>query len=211
MPSTRIPLLCASLILQTWLPLANAEDRPRQFQPAHKKDTVFPVARNRQRDWLAERLLENVSSRRQRQVIRTRLERMSPDQLEALVLLYTRQLRQAVARLEDIQGQRHHLRRHADHRLWNHRRIRYIPVISWLPQGTSFQASGLISADRRSARISANPFFSRIDRVDLYPLYRHPQRNLQPRHRRTKNTQPQVWYDGLRTRTGKLPTNANRR
>ncbi|MEE3371695.1 MAG: hypothetical protein VX346_20360 [Planctomycetota bacterium] len=223
MPRTPIPLLYASLIVQTCLPVANGEERPRrmaQFRPAHKKDIVLPVARNKQRDWLAQRLLENVSSRRQRQVIRTRLERMSPEQIEALVLIYARQLRRAVARLEDIQDQRRHLRRHADQLFWN-RRIRYMPVISWLPQGTSFQASGLISADRRSVRISANPIFSRIDRVDLYPLYRYPQPNFQPRYRRTRNTQSphrptrnaqtQVWYDGLRTRTDNLPTSANRR
>ena len=210
---TPIPLLYASLIFQAWLPLVNAEERPRrmgQFQPVDKEDIVIPVPRNKQRDWLAERLLDNVSSRRQRQVIRTRLERMSADQIEMLALLYMRQLRHTVARLEDIQRQRHHLRRHADHLFWN-QRIRYVPVISWLPQGTSFQASGLISADRRSIRVSATPVFSRIDRVDLYPLYRYPQPNFQPRQRRTRNTQPQVWYDGLRTRTGSLPVNTNRR
>ncbi|MBB74653.1 MAG: hypothetical protein CMJ75_09085 [Planctomycetaceae bacterium] len=213
MPRTPIPLLYAALIVQTWLTVANGEEQPRQmdqFQPADKQDAALPVARNKQRDWLAERLLENVSSRRQRQVIRTRLERMSPDQIETLVLIYTRQLRRAVARLEDNQDQLRHLRRHTDHLVWN-RRIRYMPVISWLPQGTSFQTSSLISADRRSVRISANPFFSRIDRVDLYPRYRYPQpnfqsqyrrtRNTQPPHRPTRNAQPQVWYDGLRTRT----------
>ena len=210
---TPLPLLYASLIFLAWLPLGNAEKRPRQmgqFQPAHKEDVAIPVPRNEQRDWLAERLLENVSSRRQRQVIRTRLERMSADQIETLALFYMRQLRHTVARLEDIPRRRHHLRRHADHLFWN-QRIRYVPVISWLPQGTSFQASGLISADRRSIRVSATPVFSRIDRVDLYPLYRYPQPNFQPRQRRTRTTQPQVWYDGLRTRTGRLPVNTNRR
>ena len=210
---TPTPLLYASLIFQASLSLVNAEEQPRrmgQFQPAHKKNVVVRVPRNKQRDWLAERLLENVSSRRQRQVIRTRLERMSADQIETLALLYMRQLRHATARLEDIQRQRHYLRRHADHLFWD-QRIRYIPVISWLPQGTSFQASGLISADRRSVRISGNPVFSRIDRVDLYPIYHYPQPNLQRRQRRTRNTQPQVWYDGLRTRTGNFPVNTNRR
>lgn len=48
------------------------------------------------------------------------------------------------------------------------RRVGFAPVISWLPEGTMFQASGLISPDGRSVRVSAFPFFSSIGPVDTF-------------------------------------------
>ena len=213
MSRTQTSLLFVSVIIQSWVPLVHGENRAgrqRHLQQPHKRDVQLIVPRDAQLDWLEARLLENISSRRQRQIVHTKLKRMSPDQIAALVLYYERQLRRKAARIEDLQWQRQHVGRNIDHRHWG-RRIRYVPVISWLPQGTSFQTSGLVSADRRSVRISANPLFSRIDRVDLYPLYGYPHQNVARRQRNTQNAKPQVWYDGLRTRYDNLSTRTNRR
>lgn len=46
--------------------------------------------------------------------------------------------------------------------------VGFAPVVTWLPQGTFFQAGGLISPDGRSVRVSAFPFFSSIGPVDTF-------------------------------------------
>jgi hypothetical protein len=48
------------------------------------------------------------------------------------------------------------------------RGVGYRPVITTLPEGTNFQATAVISADRRYVRITATPFFSLIGDVSTF-------------------------------------------
>jgi len=46
--------------------------------------------------------------------------------------------------------------------------VGYMPVITWLPQGTSMGASAVISPDRRHVRVNTQPFFSSVGPVHTY-------------------------------------------
>ncbi|MBC8873271.1 MAG: hypothetical protein H8E44_27870 [Planctomycetes bacterium] len=111
--------------------------------------------------------------------------------------------------------------------------VGYMPVVQWFPQGAHLGASAVVSGDRRYVRFSGMPFFSSVGPVYNYNLntgdtrlapqygYGYPQHNGYPRHARggskhgqmppqhlppkPKSPYPNVWYDGMRTRTGPRP------
>jgi hypothetical protein len=43
-----------------------------------------------------------------------------------------------------------------------------MPIIQTLMSGTSFSATGVVSADRRYVRITATPFFSNVGNVQTF-------------------------------------------
>ena len=220
MVMTRSAVLASCVLMANWLPFTDARDpmppNPK-MQPSRVTRDAPPVSHMGRRQWLEERLSSRVSSRRQRQVIQTKIQRMSPQQIDALILFYERKLEQEKRpreRAAAVPAEAEILRRRLNHAWAHHSRARhigYIPIINWLPQGTIFRAGGVISADRRSARINATGFFSRIDRVDSFPLYGSPTQHANRQRRPTGNSQPQVWYDGLRTRYGTPPNRDTRR
>jgi len=55
-------------------------------------------------------------------------------------------------------------------RIWR-QPVGFMPVITWLPEGTNLTASAVVSPDRRYVRISLNPFFSRIGNVDTFNFH----------------------------------------
>jgi hypothetical protein len=68
--------------------------------------------------------------------------------------------------------------------------VGYAPVVTWLPEGTSFGASAVISPDRRYVRTNVMPFFSSVGPVYSYnlntgetrwmPQYSQPYYNYNP-------------------------------
>ena len=114
-------------------------------------------------------------------------------------------------------------------------RVGYLPIITWLPQGTSFGAGATISPDGRYVRTNANPFFSSIGPVytynyrtgetrllpprSPYPTYGYrplgtPDPNaayrmgqMPPQHLppQAPSAYPEKWYDGVRMRYGPRP------
>jgi hypothetical protein len=64
------------------------------------------------------------------------------------------------------------LRQMLENELWwrRYNAVGYRPVITWLPEGTHFGASAVISPDRRYVRVSPAPFFSSVGPVYSYNL-----------------------------------------
>ena len=55
---------------------------------------------------------------------------------------------------------------------WNFRQpqVAYMPIVTWLPQGTQLNANAVVSADRRSVRMNLNPIFSSIGPVHHFNM-----------------------------------------
>jgi hypothetical protein len=55
---------------------------------------------------------------------------------------------------------------------WNFRQpqVAYMPIVSWLPQGTQLTANAVVSPDRRHVRMSLNSIFSSIGPVYHYNM-----------------------------------------
>ena len=55
---------------------------------------------------------------------------------------------------------------------WNFRQpqVAYMPIVSWLPQGTQLTANAVVSPDRRYVRMNLNPIFSSIGPVYHYNM-----------------------------------------
>ena len=51
---------------------------------------------------------------------------------------------------------------------FNRPTIYYAPIVQWFPQGVHFNASAVLSPDRRHVRMNLNPFFSSIGQVYNY-------------------------------------------
>jgi hypothetical protein len=107
--------------------------------------------------------------------------------------------------------------------------VGYMPVITWLPQGTMFGAGATVSPDGRYVRTAVNPFFSNVGPVYTYNLNTGETRPWMPQSTYQSNNrplgypafdhaeayggswqqrqaasqaQPRVRYDGMRTRVG---------
>ena len=52
--------------------------------------------------------------------------------------------------------------------MYPNRGVGYMPVIITLPEGTSFGATGVVSADRRYVRVTSYPLFSRVSDVHTF-------------------------------------------
>lgn len=55
---------------------------------------------------------------------------------------------------------------------WNFRQpqVAYMPIVTWLPQGTQFTANAFVSPDRRHVRMNLNPIFSSIGPIYHYNM-----------------------------------------
>jgi hypothetical protein len=131
-----------------------------------------------QRDWLREQLVQGLENPGEIRHIQRRLSRMTPLQINALtnVALAQRFPRgQAEEMLEQAQFELQRaiwLRQMLENDLWwrRYNAVGYMPVITWLPQGTHFGASAVVSPDRRYVRVSPNPVFSSVGPVYSYNL-----------------------------------------
>jgi hypothetical protein len=141
------------------------------------------------RAWLEARMLREFSDVDRQAEIRAKVAQMSPERIDALMKIYQKrpeivqQLAENESRrqLAASQAYRDYLVRQYQNRLAASRRrgVGYAPVITWLPEGTSLGASAVVSPDRRYVRITAQPFFSRVDRVDTFNFYTGETRTIQ--------------------------------
>jgi len=55
---------------------------------------------------------------------------------------------------------------------WNFRQpqVAYMPIVTWLPQGTHLTANAVVSPDRRHVRMTLNPVFSSVGPVFYYNM-----------------------------------------
>ncbi len=99
---------------------------------------------------------------------------------------------------------------------WNFRQpqVAYMPIVSWLPQGTQLTANAIVSPDRRHVRMSLNPIFSSIGPVYHYNMnngaYYRPtygnsysgntraSYNSSPSTRESSQRQIPAWYRKIR-------------
>lgn len=130
------------------------------------------------RDWLREQLVQGLDNPREIRDVQRRLSRMNPRQIDALtnVALAQRIPRaHADEMLEQAQFELQRaiwLRQMLENDLWwrRYQAVGYMPVITWLPQGTHFGASAVVSPDRRYVRVSPAPVFSSVGPVYSYNL-----------------------------------------
>lgn len=232
-----------AVVVLTSLPLAvcAADSKtgavgPKDAQP--KLDST-----KEKREWLKTQMVKGLTNSRQVRQVRATLDGMKPEQIDALVNAALAQqfpaneqrlLQQAQWELQRARW----LRQMLEREYWLRRNgypIGYMPMITWLPQGTYFGANAVVSGDRRYVRVNGMPFFSSIGPVYSYNLntgetrlmpqygypgygspryngyprytsgYRHGQ--MPPQHLPPKPKSPyaQTWYDGMRTRTGPRP------
>ena len=130
------------------------------------------------RGWLREQLRMGLRDRNQINVLQARINQLTPRQVNALSdAILAQQLPQddRQQRLQEAQLQQ--LRAQAlrqvlsDQLAWRRfNRVGYFPVITWLPEGTSFGASAVVSPDGRYVRVNANPMFSSVGPVYTYNL-----------------------------------------
>ena len=183
---------------------------------------------NQKREWLREQVVKGLHNSRQVKEVHGKLDRMGPQQIDGLVnAILAQQLppndpQLALQReLERARMLRYLLEQEYLRLMYGGygRPVGYMPVVTWLPQGTSFGASGVISADRRYVRVSPMPFFSSIGPVYNYNL-NTGETTLQPPYNNYPQypygypyngyatppqgpiTKAKVWHDGVRGRVG---------
>lgn len=205
---TTLLLLSATTVL--------AEDRSGTREAADKPAVPETVAGKRL--WLKDQVVKGLTKREQVRQAQQFIDKLTPDQINTAVngvlaqqlppnAAVQQQLTQQ-AQLELLRAQA--LRQYLEYLVaLQHRRVGYAPVITWLPQGTQFGASAVVSPDRRHVRINANPYFSSIGPVynyDLntgqtwlqqpYPYSAYPQpRQVHP-HQTSPNFQGNSGYNG---------------
>lgn len=167
-----IQLLVLSVVIG---PLSAAEP------PAGPADTQTPTFKTiaEKRAWLQNQALKGVRDPRQAQALVTSINNLKPQEIDVVLNSVLAQqlppardardiaLQQAQWELQRAIALRQALQREYYRRYGG---VGYMPVITWLPQGTSLGASAVVSPDRRHVRISTQPFFSSVGPVYTYNL-----------------------------------------
>jgi len=153
------------------------------------------------RAWLYERLVAPVQDAALAQAYTQKLAAMNVAQLDATIASYQQQL---LYRQRLIEQQQLLLRNRG-----NSGGVGFRPIVTWLPTGTNFTASAVVSPDRRYVRMSLAPFFSSIPRVDTFNYHTGQSRNIynstpgytqSPNASRTPQVRPgNSWYKKIRT------------
>lgn len=221
-------------------------------QATARQPALRSVAEKRR--WLRNQLADGVKDRRQLQQLQAKVDKLTPQQVDVLTravlaqqLPAADQQQQLQQGLQQFDQQQQQLMQQANQELARAQFIRqvlenelwwrnagygvgYMPVVTWLPEGTWFGAGATISPDGRYVRTSAYPFFSSVGPVYTYNLNNGqtqpwmPQSTYQPNNRpigypgfnhaeayggswqqrqAAAQTQPRVWHDGMRTRVGR--------
>ncbi|MFP6620587.1 MAG: hypothetical protein VB877_14670 [Pirellulaceae bacterium] len=154
------------------------------------------------RAWIYERLVAPVQNAALAQAYTAKLAAMNGGQLDQTIASYQRQLsyqQQLVYQQRLLQQQQQYRQR-----LLQQNGFR--PIVTWLPTGTNFSASAVVSADRRHVRMSLAPFFSSIPRVDTFNYSTGHYRNVYmanpPTTRATESSRVRPehqWYKKIRT------------
>jgi DNA primase len=160
------------------------------------------------RAWLYEKLVAPVQNARLVQAYTAKLAAMNGGQLDQTIASYQQQLAYR-NRLLQQQWQQQQLQQQWN-QLQNRQRLMqpngFRPIVTWLPTGTNFSASAVVSPDRRHVRMSLAPFFSSIPRVDTFNYSTGQYRNIytsnpQPtRSTESSRVRPEhQWYKKIRT------------
>jgi hypothetical protein len=220
-------------------------------------DAPRPVLRSttEKRRWLRDHLTNGVTNKRELMPLLRKVDHLTPRQVDVLTnavlaqqLPPAEQQQQVQQQMQQLDRQQQHLLQQGNQELARLRFIRqaledelwlrnagygvgYMPVITWLPEGTWFGAAANISPDGRHVRINANPFYSSVGPVYNYnlnsgatqpwmpqsgsqssnqplgsPGFNHAEvyGGIPARHQSQAPpaAQPRVWHDGIRTRVG---------
>jgi hypothetical protein len=200
----------------------SGQERPDNTSPQGQEGKM-PLSQKR--DWLRDQMLQEFSDVNRRAEIVAKVAEMSPERVDALVKIYQKR-EERVDEEKTIEARRERAMSPARA---GGRSVGYAPVITWLPEGTSLGASAVVSPDRRYVRMSLQPFFSHIPRVDTFNFYTGQTRTYYPRqhgyypqqygyphhhgyqpngHHGNRGSgqahrprQPRTYHDGVRTRT----------
>jgi hypothetical protein len=162
-----------------WAQQATSADSVQEAEII-KREVDKPDLRttSQKRQWLREQVRNGVHNPNQIRVLDARINQLTVRQVNALYdSILAQQLPQddqrqllQQAQLELVRAQT--LQQVLSDRLaWERfNRVGYLPVITWLPDGTSFGANAVVSPDGRHVRINANPMFSNVGPVYTYNL-----------------------------------------
>jgi hypothetical protein len=169
--------------------LALAQDGSMRRDGGSRVDRASAVANDapdenaplsERRAWVLAEMLEEFADADRDAEIVAKVAQMSPERVDALVKLYQKRderfraerANEARRRLATSQAYRDLLVRQYQNRLQaaraGGRPVGYAPVITVLPEGTSLGASAIVSPDRRYVRMTLQPFFSTVNRVDTF-------------------------------------------
>lgn len=233
---TRIAVLTVVVLISLPLAICGADSKPGAARAKGGQPKLEST--KEKREWLQGQMVKGLNNSRQVRQVRAALDGMKPQQIDALTNAALAQqfpaneqqmLQQAQWELQRARW----LRQMLEREYWARRNgypVGYMPMITWLPQGTHFGANAVISGDRRYVRVSGMPFFSSVGPVYNYnlntgetrwvPQYGYPRYNgypsnssayrhgqMPPQHLppRANSPRTQSWYDGMRTRTGPRP------
>jgi hypothetical protein len=115
-------------------------------------------------------IFELADGRRQEPLEEAQIETIAKVQMEMNRAILSQQLAQTEdsSAVRDLAVDRERRVRDGALPVRGGRGVGYRPVITTLPEGTNFQASAVISADRRYVRITSTPFFSLIGDVSTF-------------------------------------------
>lgn len=208
----RVILLTA--VAAILIPIVARADEPTRSRVADKPNLKTLTEK---RAWLRQEAVKGVQDRQKAVALQAVINDLRPKQIDELLQnVLAQQLpapdaRDAALRLAEWELQRAiAIRRALEAEYWRRYGygVGYMPVVTWLPQGTSMGASAVISPDRRYVRVNTQPFFSSIGpvytynwrtgetRLQEYPSGRYPNRRNVPLGYPTD-------YSGYRT--GQLP------
>lgn len=129
------------------------------------------------RQWLREQVQIGARDANQVRLLQARIDQLKVKQVHALAdSILAQQLPrdnpQGVGRAQLQQLRAQTLRRVlSDQLAWrNFNQVGYLPIITWLPQGTSLGAGAVVSPDGRYVRINAAPMYSSVGPVYTYNL-----------------------------------------
>ncbi len=207
------------------------------------------------RRWLRDQLASGLTDRRQVQQLQAKIDNLRPQQVDVLTkAVLAQQLPAADQQQLLLQGLQQFdqqqealfqqanqevaramfIRQALENELWMRNAgygLGYMPVVTWLPEGTWFGAGATVSPDGRYVRTSVNPFYSSVGPVYTYNLNTGETRPWMPQSASPQNNrplgypgfnhaeayggipawhkpqptpqaQPRVRYDGMRTRVG---------
>lgn len=203
--ANRVLIIAACLMLSA--SATQAEDRGAE-QIDLRTATV-----DQKREWLSARFAERTKDRRVLADAKAKINRLPPHQLDQLIAAHYRQLAVAQQNLQQAliarERLRHQLNGGYGYGGGGGNAVGFRPVITWLPSGTSLNVGAVVSPDRRSVRINAQPFFSNVPYYDTFNFATGETRRYPvnpPRSETAPSSRPiETWYDGLRTRTGPRP------
>ena len=198
-PPVLLRLLCLVLTLSCLTTSLRAGEEGKNRAAQRGKAKQRELSSEQKRALLKSMVSTRVKNAVQRKEALERINNLEPSQVDELFAMYQQRLRQASARdldqanrdLRQAQAYRAQLQRQLAARRGGN--VGFAPVITWLPQGTTFQAGAVISPDRRSVRVNALPFYSSIGNVNTFTFNGpRPVPLNQPQVRRPGLTPPTV-------------------